>query len=64
MLLKFLYKFFNRMDISWVHLIWDNHYQNDKLPGSRIRGSFWWRDVVQDGNGARRGRDPAPIPIL
>ena len=33
MLLKFLYKFFNRMDIPWVHLIWDNHYQNDKLPG-------------------------------
>lgn len=39
---KNLHKFFNITDLPWVHLIWNQHYQNGRLPmpGSR-RGSFW-----------------------
>ena len=34
LLLKNLHKFFNKLDIPWVHLIWEKHYQNDKLPST------------------------------
>jgi len=40
LLLKNLHKFFNRLDIPWVHLIWEKHYQNDKLPSAIKKGSF------------------------
>lgn len=33
MLLKFLHKFFNRSDIPWVNLVWENYYSNGLLPG-------------------------------
>lgn len=45
--LKFLHKFFNRADIPWVHLVWENYYSNGSLPGQQKRCSFWWRDVVK-----------------
>jgi hypothetical protein len=35
LLLKQLHKFFNRVDLPWVKLVW-NYYR-----------SFWWRDVVK-----------------
>jgi hypothetical protein len=47
MLLKFMHKFFNKIDIPWVQLIWENYYANGKLPGQNKRGSFWWRDIVK-----------------
>lgn len=47
LLMKFLHKFYNRADIPWVTLIWDNYYTNGKLPGDKIVGSFWWRDVMK-----------------
>ena len=47
LLLKNLHKFFNRLDIPWVHLIWEKHYQNDKLPNNIGKGSFWWRDNIK-----------------
>ena len=43
LLLKNLHKFYNRMDIPWVHLIWDSYYSNNSLPGPRMHGSFWWK---------------------
>lgn len=42
LLLKYLDKFFNRKDIPWVHLVWEKHYKNGKLPNHIKRGSFWW----------------------
>lgn len=33
LLMKSLHKFYNREDIPWVHLLWDNYYQNGKMPG-------------------------------
>ena len=47
LLLKNLHKFFNRLDILWVHLIWEKHYQNDKLPSTIKKGSFWWKDNLK-----------------
>ena len=47
LLLKNLHKFFNRLDIPWVHLIWEKHYQNDKLPSTIKKGSFWWKDNLK-----------------
>ena len=31
LLLQNLHKFFNKEDIPWVQLVWEKHYQNDKL---------------------------------
>jgi hypothetical protein len=47
LLLKFLSKFYNRADIPWVNLVWENYYQNGKLPGQQNKGSFWWRDIIK-----------------
>lgn len=33
LLLKFLHKFFSKADTPWVKLVWENYYNNDKLPG-------------------------------
>ena len=40
LLLKNLHKFFNRLDIPWVHLTREKHYQNDKLPSAIKRDFF------------------------
>jgi hypothetical protein len=42
LLLKNLGKFFNRADIPWVHLVWEKHYSNGRLPNHTKKGSFWW----------------------
>ena len=48
LLLKHLHKFYNKMDVPWVHLIWNTHYANGKIPHATTdRGSFWWRDVMK-----------------
>jgi hypothetical protein len=35
------------MDIPWVKLIWDYYYNDDSLPGQKIKGSLWWRDIIK-----------------
>jgi hypothetical protein len=46
-LIKFLDKFYNNLDIPWVHLVWNSHY-SDKIPHAEdLCGSFWWRDVMK-----------------
>ena len=47
LLLKNFFKFFNRLDIPWVNLIWEKYYSNDKLPNHTKKGSFWWRDNLK-----------------
>lgn len=47
LLLKFLHKFFSKVDLPWVHLIWDKLYSNGTLPGVQKKGSFWWKDIVK-----------------
>lgn len=46
LILKNFHKFFNRIDLPWVHLIWEKHYKNGKLPNHVKKGSFWWRDTL------------------
>jgi hypothetical protein len=43
LLLKNLHKLYNRWDIPWVQLVWNNYYQNGSLPDSRLKGSYWWK---------------------
>jgi hypothetical protein len=46
LLMKNLDKFYNRADISWINIIWANHYSHS-LPSDKPVGSFWWRDVLK-----------------
>jgi hypothetical protein len=39
--MKNLHKLLNRIDISWVNIIWNNYYNNDTIPTERPVGSFW-----------------------
>jgi hypothetical protein len=48
LLLKNLHKFFNRLDIPWVLLIWERHYSNGALHStSRRKESILWRDILK-----------------
>lgn len=47
LMLKNLHKFFNRLDIPWINLVWEKYYKNGKLPSSIKKGSFWWRDNLK-----------------
>jgi len=40
MLIKNLHKFFNKLDIPWVHFVWEKLFGNGSLPTERKRGSF------------------------
>ena len=48
LLIKNLHKFFNKLDIPWVHLVWEKYYNNGKLPNHTKKGSFWWKDILKD----------------
>jgi hypothetical protein len=39
-LMKFIHKFYSKADIPWVHLVWNNYYSNNRLPGQQNKGSF------------------------
>ena len=43
LLMKNLHKFFNRHDIPLVNLIWETYYNDGKLLGDSMVGSFWWK---------------------
>jgi hypothetical protein len=47
LLIKNLHKFFNRVDIPWVNLIWEKYYSNGRLPNHTRKGSFWWKDILK-----------------
>ena len=47
LLMKFLHKFYNKMDIPWVQLTWDTYYQQKIPQAVDPVGSFWWRDVLK-----------------
>jgi hypothetical protein len=51
LMIKNLFKFYNKADIPWVNLIWQAYYQNGKLPNpDNCKGSFWWRDCISNHN--------------
>jgi hypothetical protein len=43
LLLKHLHKFYNKVPIPWVQLVWEKYYSRNKLPffGPNFRGPFW-----------------------
>lgn len=42
LLLKQLFKFYNRLDVPWVNLVWNTYYNHNVPHASEPRGSFWW----------------------
>jgi hypothetical protein len=40
LLLKHLHKFYNRVDVPWVHLIWSRYYTSKVPHAAREAGSF------------------------
>jgi hypothetical protein len=45
LLLKYLHKFYNKVDTPWVHLLWNTYYTG-KVPHTMAPcGSFWWHAV-------------------
>jgi hypothetical protein len=47
LLLKYLHKFYNKVDTPWVTLIW-NKYYSDQIPHAADPcGSFWWKDICK-----------------
>jgi hypothetical protein len=47
LLLKFLNKFYNRVQVPWVQLTWSVFYSRPIPPHHRKGvGSFWWRDIM------------------
>ena len=47
LLLKHLHKFYNKVDIPWVSLIWNNYYADGVPHATTPVGSFWWRDILK-----------------
>lgn len=47
MLLKYLHKFYNRMDIPWVTLLWNTYYNTSIPHATDPCGSPWCRDILQ-----------------
>lgn len=39
--------FFNKEDLPWVHLLWDNYYSEPQVSRQYKRGSFWWRGIIK-----------------
>ena len=39
LLMKNWHKFYSRLDIPWVNLVWEKLYPNGNLPGSMMKGS-------------------------
>lgn len=46
LLMKYLHKFLNRMDIPCVNIIWQTYYSNC-LPSAKAIGSFWWKAILK-----------------
>jgi hypothetical protein len=47
LLMKHLSKFYNKVDVPWVRLVWSKYYTNRVPHATRELGSFWWKDVLR-----------------
>jgi hypothetical protein len=47
LLLKHLHKFYNKVDVPWVQLVWFRYYSTKVPHAAREVGSFWWKDVLR-----------------
>lgn len=48
-LLKYLNKFYNKLDLPWVNLTWRCMYRNQNKDPHACgpKGSFWWRNIIR-----------------
>ena len=46
LLIKHLHKFFNKVDLPWVRLVW-RYYPQGVPQVANVCGSFWWRDIMK-----------------
>jgi hypothetical protein len=47
LLMKYIRKFYNKIDTCWVHLLWNTYYTR-KIPHEiDPMESFWWKDVCK-----------------
>jgi len=42
-----MHKFFNRLDIPRVYLVWEVRYSNGRPLARTCKGSFWLRDIQE-----------------
>jgi hypothetical protein len=47
LLLKYLHKFYNKLDTPLVHLLWNTYYTGKIPHAMEAVGSFWWKDVCK-----------------
>ena len=47
LLIKQLHKFYNRVQVPWVQLVWNTYYHNRIPHATELCGSFWWKDICQ-----------------
>ena len=47
LLLKYLDKFYNKVDTPWVNLIWNTYYTNKVPHAVEDCGSFWWKAILK-----------------
>lgn len=47
LLLKHLDKFYNKVEVPWVQLIWSSYYQNKVPHLTPPKGSFRWKDILK-----------------
>jgi hypothetical protein len=39
--------FFNKVYTPCISLVWNYYYNNGNVPGQRMEGSFWWKDILK-----------------
>jgi hypothetical protein len=47
LLMKKLDKFFFKAYLPWVKLLLTQYYDNGKISGNGMKGSFWWRNMLR-----------------
>ena len=45
--LKQLDKFYCKVDVQWVNLIWKTYYSTEVPHMAKEKGSFWWKDLLR-----------------
>lgn len=47
LLMKNMHKFFNKVNLPWVQLVWEQYYANFLPSNTQANASFWWKDNLK-----------------
>ena len=50
LLLKHLHKFYNKVEVPWVQLVWHSYYAEGVPHSQKLCGSFRWHDIMKLDN--------------